>query len=254
MNKKSRESTEFLSLFPGLIQDLAATAYEVAIAPQMALIELVARQLLGKPIAVAAQNCGTARSGAFTGEVSPALLKELGVRWVILGHSERRHVFHEPDALVLARLKAAWEEGLKPVLCVGEQLADRKAGKAFEVVANQLGILREPGLEDGIWEDLVIAYEPVWAIGTGENATPQQAEEVQFFIREWLAKHFPGAANRVRVLYGGSVKAENAASLMSQPSVDGLLVGNASLDATTFAGVVRNGLMSRGKIPGGERA
>jgi triosephosphate isomerase len=163
-------------------------------------------------------------------------------------------VFHESDALVLARLKAAWEEGLKPVLCVGEQLAERKAGKAFEVVAGQLGILREPGIEDGVWEDLVIAYEPVWAIGTGENATPEQAEEVHFFIREWLAKHFPGAANRVRVLYGGSVKPDNASGLMSQPSVDGLLVGSSSLDAAIFAGVIRNGLKSRGKFPGGEKA
>lgn len=237
MNKALREVTPFVQGLKAGVQGLPGIPYEVVLGPQAIHLVSLTQAVPGTGWKVAAQNCGTAKSGAFTAEISPVALKEVGVEYVIVGHSERRHVYGEKDSLVLARLKAAVDEDLKVILCVGEKLEERKAGKTFSVVDTQLGILN--GLSLGA--QLVIAYEPVWAIGTGENATPEQAQEVHAYIRKALG----AAGATTRILYGGSVKAENAASLMSQPDVDGFLVGGASLEPGSFAGVIKNGLQSR---------
>lgn len=246
MNKLVRDIPEFIHRFGELMRG-SASPHEVAIAPPFLYLPELARNLEGKSILRAAQNCGTTKFGAYTGEISPVMLREFGVEWVILGHSERRHIYKEDDALVAARLKAALEEGLKVILCVGETLQERKAGKAFQTVETQLSILKPNELPQALWERLIIAYEPVWAIGTGENASPEQAQEVQAFIRKWAAERFsPPTAQKLRILYGGSVKPENAKALMGQKDVDGFLIGTASLDPTVFAGVIQNGLSSHG--------
>ncbi len=248
MNKALSETADFVSRFQPLLAEIPTSlgkSYEVVLAPPATHLTSLAKYLSGTKILLGAQNCGGAKSGAFTGEISPVVLKELGCETVILGHSERRHVFQETDALVLTRCKAALEEGLQAMLCVGEKLEDRKAGKTFTTIERQLSILKDPKFPTQ-WNRMVIAYEPVWAIGTGENATPEQAEEVHAFIRDWFSKNISSVeAPKMRILYGGSVKPENSAAIMSQKNVDGLLVGGASLDPVTFAGVVKNGLKSR---------
>jgi triosephosphate isomerase len=170
-------------------------------------------------------------------------LKEAGVKWAILGHSERRWVYHEDNALVGARLKAALDAGLTAILCVGERLVERKEGKTFLVVEEQLSVIEKAW--EGRLDQIVVAYEPVWAIGTGETATPEQAQEAHAFIRQWFHDRFSGSeADRLRILYGGSAKAGNARELMAQSEVDGLLVGGASLEPLGFAELVRNGVRS----------
>lgn len=247
MNKLVAETGEFVSRFKGLLADVPGTAgrdFEVVIAPPATHLTTLAREAKGTPLEVSGQNCGTAKWGAFTGEISPAVLKEVGCTHVIVGHSERRHVYKEDDALVAARAKAALDEGLKVIFCVGEVLAERKENKTFQRIETQLSVLLDKAFANG-WSRLVIAYEPVWAIGTGENATPQQAQEVHAFIRRWVAdRGFANEAGALRILYGGSVKPENAGQIMAQADVDGLLVGGASLDPTAFAGIVKNGLIS----------
>ncbi len=244
MNKALSEVEGFVGGFRKRLSDLprrAGVDYETLVAPTALHLPLLVRAVAGTPVQTAAQNCGTEKAGAFTGEISPAVLAEMGVPWVILGHSERRHVFGESDSLIEKRLKAALDSGLKVILCVGEKLDARKAGKTLEVVEGQLSILRGAGFGSR-WDSLVIAYEPVWAIGTGETATPAQAQEAHAFIRKWVAKVAPQAATSVRILYGGSANAANSGTLMKEPDVDGLLVGGASLDANTFADLIRNGL------------
>jgi triosephosphate isomerase len=242
MNKLGKEVQAFVMPFNEATQDVSAKCERVLAPTAVYLAELVTATK-GTFIHVAAQNCGAAKSGAFTGEVSPAMLRDLGVGWVILGHSERRHVFKEDNALVNARLKAAIEEGLTPVFCVGEKLEERKANQTFIVIENQLLGLKAHS--EAVLKDLVIAYEPVWAIGTGENATPIQAQEVHAFIRQWLSKNISSTfANRTRILYGGSVKLENSSQLMAMEDVDGLLVGGASLDSLSFGEIVKKGLNS----------
>lgn len=248
MNKLARELPEFVEKFRQGLNEIPVTpgmGYEVAIAPSAVLLSTLKPLLEPTSIKLASQNCGIARFGAYTGETSPAVLHEMGCEWVILGHSERRHIFKEEDGLILSRVRAALEEGLHVLLCVGEILQDRKAGKTFKTVENQLSILKQT-LPTGASRRLAIAYEPVWAIGTGENATPAQAQEVHGFIRNWLAEkgNFE-ESQKIRILYGGSVKPENSAQIMSQKDVDGLLVGGASLDPQTFATVIKNGLRSR---------
>lgn len=244
MNKALSEVDGFAGVFRKRLSDLprrAGVDYEALVAPTALHLPALVRSVAGTPVLTAAQNCGFEKSGAFTGEISPAVLSELGVPWVILGHSERRHVFNETDELIAKRLKGALDSGLKVILCVGEKLDARKAGKTLEVVEGQLSILREAGFASR-WDSLVIAYEPVWAIGTGETATPAQAQEAHAFIRKWVAKVAPQAAGLLRILYGGSANAANSGVLMKEPDVDGLLVGGASLDANTFADLIRNGL------------
>jgi triosephosphate isomerase len=187
-------------------------------------------------ITVGAQDCSRLQSGAFTGDVAPKMLADLGCRWVILGHSERRHYHRESDALVSAKVAAAIEAGLRPIVCVGETLQQREAGDAEAVVAAQLqGSLGEQTSIDG----LVIAYEPVWAIGTGLTATPEQAQGMHAFIRGYLG-NLAGMEGATRVLYGGSVRADNAAKLFAQRDIDGALVGGASLLAAEFLAIVKS--------------
>ncbi|MBM4302745.1 MAG: triose-phosphate isomerase [Deltaproteobacteria bacterium] len=242
MNKLAKDVQAFVIPFNEATQDVSAKSERV-LAPTSVYLSALVVATKGTSIHVSAQNCGTAKSGAFTGEVSAAMLKDLGVGWVILGHSERRHIFKEDNNLVNARLKAAIEEGLTPVFCVGEKLEERKANQTFIVIENQLLGLKAHS--EAVLKDLVVAYEPVWAIGTGENATPTQAQEVHAFIRQWISKNISSTfANRTRILYGGSVKPENSSQLMAMEDVDGLLVGGASLDPLSFGEIVKKGLNS----------
>lgn len=218
--------------------------FQVVIAPPATHLAALRQMTTTSPFEASSQNCGTAKSGAFTGEISPVVLKELGVKWSITGHSERRHVYKEDDALVYARTKCALDEGLSVIFCVGEKIEERRANQTFTVVERQLAWLKQ--VPQNQLPQVVIAYEPVWAIGTGENATPGQAEEVHRHIRMWVNKNLgPVTAESVRILYGGSVKAENSKDIMAEADIDGLLVGGASLDATSFASVIKNGLLSR---------
>ncbi|VDD82450.1 unnamed protein product [Mesocestoides corti] len=176
-----------------------------------------------KGVKIAAQNCYTKESGAFTGEISTAMIKDCGCEWVILGHSERRHIFKESNELIGEKVKFALESGLNVIPCIGELLEEREAGKTNDVCFAQMEAIEG-------WDHVVIAYEPVWAIGTGKTATPDQAQEVHKVVRDWIRdKVDPSIANKVRILYGGSVTAENAKDLGAKPDVDGFLVGGASL-------------------------
>lgn len=215
--------------------------YDVVLAPPATHLTTLLESRRNPNIEISAQNSGTALAGAFTGENSPAVLMEMGVRWVILGHSERRHVFGETEEILEKRLDAALEAGLEVIYCVGEKIEARRAGDTMKVVESQLAALRH--LTPGEWSRVVVAYEPVWAIGTGETATPEQAQEAHQFIRSWISEHRAAdLAEQVRILYGGSANAGNSKSLMAQKDVDGLLVGSASLDAEKFADLIKNGL------------
>src|ERR1700753_4161217 len=212
---------------------------EVVVAPVFTAIKTVADRLEGSNIQVAGQDCSTeSKHCALTGEVAADMLKDAGASHVIVGHSERRQFYHETDSFVNRKAKAALAAGLKVIMCVGETLEQRESNGAESVVRGQL----EGGLRDLTASDLdriMIAYEPVWAIGTGRTATPEQAQEMHAFVRRVFAERFSqGAAGKLRILYGGSVKADNIAGLMRQPDVDGALVGGASLDAETFAKIV----------------
>lgn len=212
---------------------------DVVIAPVFTALKTVADRLEGSNILVAAQDCAVQNEfGAHTGEVTPAMLEDAGCSHVIVGHSERRQFYAETDASVNKKTKAAIEAGLTAIVCVGERLSEREAGNAESVVKTQLsGSLS--GLTVSDMERIIIAYEPVWAIGTGKTATPEQAQEMHRHIRRSIAEtHGNATADAVRILYGGSVKPENIAALMAQPDIDGALVGGASLDAGSFARIV----------------
>lgn len=199
---------------------------EVVVAPPSTYLAHV-RQKLPNSIGVAAQNCYKCNKGAFTGEISPSMVKDVGAEWVILGHSERRNVFGESDELIGEKIGAALAEGLKVIACIGEQLSERESGQTNAVVQRQLAAIA-PNVTD--WSRIVIAYEPVWAIGTGLTATPEQAQEVHAFLRKWLADNVSAPVSlQTRIIYGGSVNAANCADLASQADVDGALVGGASL-------------------------
>ncbi|HZT79401.1 MAG TPA: triose-phosphate isomerase [Gemmataceae bacterium] len=213
----------------------------VAVCPPFPYLAAVADVLRGSRVALGAQNLYPEKEGAFTGEVSPAMLADVGCKYVILGHSERRRKpeFAESDAFINRKLRAALAAGLLPILCLGETIEEREAGRTEQVLDAQLtGSLA--GLDAAGLAKVVLAYEPVWAIGTGRNATPQQAEEAHAFLRRRVREQFgePAAAGLV-IQYGGSVKPDNAAALMGQPDVDGALVGGASLQAESFLAIVR---------------
>ena len=212
---------------------------EVAVAPPFTALYAVHKELEGSPIRLAAQNLYWEEKGAFTGEVSPLMLKEVGCDYVIIGHSERRQFFGETDEIVNRRIKAALAQGLKVIFCIGETLREREEGKTFSVIESQMeGGLK--GLDDKKMRNMAIAYEPVWAIGTGKTATPEQAEEVHRFIRKKLEKLYSReVSEEIRIQYGGSVTPENIKGLMNQPNIDGALVGGASLKAETFSKIVR---------------
>lgn len=192
-------------------------------------------------VMIAAQNCHSELSGAYTGEVSPSMLKASGIDWAIIGHSERRQYFGEDGPFLNAKLKQCFAQGVRPILCVGEVLDDRRAGRQEEVVKLQLEeALKE--IPESNLGDLVIAYEPVWAIGTGETASPEQAQEMHAFIRSWLKSSFgENIAHAVSILYGGSVKPDNAESIFGKADVDGGLIGGASLKAESFTELIRIG-------------
>jgi triosephosphate isomerase (TIM) len=212
---------------------------EVVVAPPFSVLSRVA-DAVGKSVGVAGQNVFWESSGAFTGEVSPAMLLDAGAQWVIIGHSERRQFFGETDGTVAKRTQAAQAAGLKPIVCIGELLEERESGRTLEVVYRQLDafveiIAQKPGFA-------AIAYEPVWAIGTGKVATTEQAQEVHAAIRGRLKGVSAGLADATRILYGGSVKPDNAAALLACPDIDGALVGGASLKADGFVAIVKGAL------------
>ena len=212
---------------------------EVVVCPAFTALEAVGEALDGGPVALGAQDCYTRESGAFTGAVSPQMLRDVGCAWTIVGHSERRRLFNETDALLNEKLRFALASGLRVMYCIGEVLEEREGGQMDEVLRRQI-LGGFAGLDEGAFEGVVVAYEPVWAIGTGLTATPDQAEEAHGFVRAVIGAEFgETVAGALRIQYGGSVKPENAADLMSQGNVDGALVGGASLDAESFAAIVR---------------
>jgi len=212
----------------------------VAVCPPFPYLAAVAPVIKGTNVALGAQNCYFEKEGAFTGEVSPAMLLDIGCKYVILGHSERRHVLGETDAVINKKVRAALAAGLEVILCVGETLQERESNQTEAVLDRQVtqGLASESSLAN-----LVIAYEPVWAIGTGKVATPQQAQDAHAFIRRRVGQIFSEkSAQALPMQYGGSVKPENAATLLNQPDVDGALVGGASLKADQFLAIVKAGI------------
>jgi triosephosphate isomerase len=241
MNNGPKDTAVFFQKLPGL-----PSSVDVGIAPPAVSLPEAATQMARKhpQLLLFAQNVGPAEKGAFTGEISVNQLREVGCTGAIVGHSERRHVFHETDEVIGARVAFSVSQQFKTVLCVGEQLSERKGGKTRGVVENQLrsGLAK---LSPDAFGYVAIAYEPVWAIGTGETATPDQAEEVHQWIREFIWNQFTkDVAARTRILYGGSVKPDNARSIASKPNVDGFLVGGASLNPADFVGIIQASLGS----------
>ncbi len=220
-----------------------ADRVDVAIAPAHPALDRLGRALASSAVTLAAQNVHADEAGAFTGEVSRAMLEDLGCRYALVGHSERRQLFGERDAVVAAKAKRLWGSPVCPILCVGETLDEREHDATFEVVAAQLSsvldvVLPEDGNAAALGADWVVAYEPVWAIGTGRTATPEIAQEVHAAIRRLLVDRLGPRGDEIRILYGGSVKPSNAKELLSQPDVNGALVGGASLDPEDFTNIV----------------
>jgi triosephosphate isomerase len=237
LNKTVAEAVAFAKDIKGRVAQV--TDVEIAIAPVFTAIAAVASELKGGNVGVSSQDLFWEKSGAFTGEVSGPLLKEAGCQYAIIAHSERRQYFNETNETAARKVKAAFDAGLTPILCVGETLKEREENRTFEVVGNHVrGGLK--GLDAKLAPQVVIAYEPVWAIGTGKTATPAQAQEVHAFIRAELGKIFsPAVAEQIRIQYGGSVKPDNVKELMGQKDIDGALVGGASLDPASFEKLVK---------------
>jgi len=235
MYKTAGEAAAFVRAFLPLVSSVRGV--EIVLAPPYPSIAAVAELVRGSGIGVASQNVHFADEGAFTGEVSPRMVADAGATHCIVGHSERRQYYAENDDAVNRKVRATLAAGLTPILCVGETLPEREGGKTFDVVGRQLaGGLKEIAAADG--PRVVVAYEPVWAIGTGKTATPAQAQEVHAFLRGRLNGLWGGAADSVRILYGGSVKPDNIAALMANRDIDGALVGGASLSPDSFAKIV----------------
>lgn len=208
---------------------------EVVLAPPFTALKEVNEVIEGSGVKLAAQNCHFEEKGAYTGEISPFMLKDVGCTYVILGHSERRKLFQETDEVINRKIKAALRAGLKPIVCVGETEEERDTGITEYVIGQQLKKALK-GVE--LTEDIVIAYEPVWAIGTGKNATPQEAEEAHRFIRDLLIKIYGQDGETIRILYGGSVSPENVSQIVAMENVDGALVGGASLKSESFVAII----------------
>ena len=237
MQKTVDEALQFVDLLRGKI--VGVKDVDVVICPPYTALGPLCEALAGTDISPGAQNMHWEEKGAFTGEISAAMLLDIGCTYVILGHSERREYFHETDEIVKRKLLKALSSGLNPILCVGETLDERKAGGTNEKVSRQIRSAFD-GLPVEDCTRITVAYEPIWAIGTGLTASPDQAEEVHSFIRGLLSELFGEETGRVlRILYGGSVKPENVGSLMAQPDIDGALVGGASLDADSFARLIQ---------------
>ena len=237
MNKTPDEAKALAAELKGTLGGVSSA--DVALCPTFVCLHAVREAIQGSKLALGAQNVHWEKSGAFTGEISGAMLKACGVEYVIIGHSERRQYFGETDETVNKRLKAALAAGLKPIVCVGETLGERESGVTEKVVLRQVeGALQ--GFTAAELATLTIAYEPVWAIGTGKTATPEQAQEVHAFIRQLLRDRWgAGMADACRIQYGGSVNAENAKTLLGQPDIDGALVGGASLKTADFTKIVQ---------------
>jgi triosephosphate isomerase len=241
--KMNKTVAEALDLVRGLKIDLAnIKEVDIVVCPPFTALSEVSKAILDTTIRLGAQNMSENNVGAFTGEIAAVMLKEFSVRYVILGHSERRQYQKEPDALIARKALAAHAAALKPIVCVGETLAERESGSTEKVLETQVrGSLA--GLSKEQMTESVVAYEPVWAIGTGKTATTAQAQEAHAFIRRLIAKMFDETvARRVRIQYGGSVKPSNARELMSQPDVDGALVGGASLEVRSFADIIKSSI------------
>ena len=235
MNHTVPEALHFVERLKPRLRQMSC---EVVLAPPFTALWPLKKALEGTAISLAGQNLYCKPKGAFTGEISPGMLKDCGCRYVILGHSERRHLFHESDSLINEKIKIALQFNLEVIFCVGETEEQRAAGETERVISDQLHLGLE-GIPTGLLPRLTTAYEPVWAIGTGKNATPEQAQAAHRFIREWTSNQFgPESAQALRILYGGSVTPENASSLMGQADVDGVLVGSASLDADSFYAII----------------
>lgn len=231
MQKTNSETEEFLNAFLPLVRDI--NDVDILIAPPFTSLETASRLTKTSNVLLGAQNVYFEESGAFTGEIAPAMLFAAGCSHVIIGHSERRQYFAETDEVVNRKIKRALSTGLKVILCIGESLEDREANRTFDVLNTQLtGSLA--GLQ---LNDITIAYEPIWAIGTGKTASNEQANEAHTYIRDWLRKNKNGADD-IRIQYGGSVKPDNVKGLMAQPEIDGALVGGASLKPDSFAQIV----------------
>ena len=236
MNKNAEQTEDLLN---ALIDKLPTDkAVEIIVAPTFVNLASAVDHLEFTNIGVAAQNMHQEESGAFTGEISGDMLKSIGVNTVILGHSERRAIFHETDAIIAAKVDKALQHQMRVIFCFGEELKDRQNNQHFNIVENQLrdGLFH---LDKTAWESIVLAYEPVWAIGTGETASPEQAQEMHGFIRDIVRKTYGSdIAEDVSILYGGSVKPDNAKEIFSKPDVDGGLIGGAALKAEDFAAIV----------------
>lgn len=239
MNLNIDQSTALVKAIAIGIKDISGV--EVLVAPPFTNLSVVKQAIGNSGILLAAQNMHWEKDGAFTGEVSAQMIIEAGCSHVILGHSERRSLFKERDEMINYKVKAAVLTGLKPIVCVGETLEERENGWTVDVIRNQLnGSLKYFVEEGNIPVSTTLAYEPVWAIGTGRTATPGQAQEVHLFIRNWIKETFNGdSADQIRILYGGSVKPDNVSDLMSNPDIDGALVGGASLKPESFMGIIR---------------
>jgi triosephosphate isomerase len=244
--KMNTNRASAVALAEGIVKAAASVAgVDLAVCPPSCYLEAVGKALAGSKIGLGAQNMYHEKEGAFTGELSAAMLVDAGCKYVILGHSERRHILGETDAAINKKVHAALAAGLTPIVCVGELLADREAGKTLGVIQCQFGGSLA-GLTPEQMAKVVIAYEPVWAIGTGKVATPQQAEEVHLALRKIMAEHYNASiAEGVIIQYGGSVKPDNAAELLGQPNIDGALVGGASLKVDQFLGIIAGAKKNR---------
>jgi len=235
MQKTCSEGAEYVEKFLPLVAN--AQGVDIVLAPPFTALDRVGQALRGSAVMLSSQNVNPAEGGAFTGEIAPGMLSDLGCQYAIVGHSERRALYGETSQFVDQKAAALLAAGLLPIVCVGESLEDREANRTFEVVGEQLaGSLASIPQERAA--EIVVAYEPVWAIGTGKTATPKMAQEVHGFVRSRLADRFGDAAAAIRIQYGGSVKPENVKELMSCPDIDGALVGGAGLDPDSFSKIV----------------
>ncbi|MCX7793674.1 MAG: triose-phosphate isomerase [Thermodesulfovibrionales bacterium] len=232
MNKTTQETRDFIIQFTPMVAGIEGV--EIVIAPPFTSLAVAAKFLKGSGIKLGAQNIFYEKSGAYTGEISPLMIKDCGCEYVIIGHSERRQYFQETDVIINKKLRAAQEAGLSVILCIGETITEREQGKTFNVIKTQL----IEGLKDAKPESLVIAYEPVWAIGTGRTASVEQIREAHGFIRTVLRDIFKEEAEHIRIQYGGSVNPENAFKILNIDNVDGALVGGASLKPDSFTSII----------------
>lgn len=244
MNKTPQGTQNFIERF--LASSLDCADCDVLLIPPFTSLDRAGELLLDSNLFLGAQDMHPAASGAYTGAISATMLKTCGCTFVLVGHSERRHVFGDSNDAVNEKLQAALENELRPILCVGETLEEREVKRTESVLGEQLtGGLK--GVSEGALEDVVIAYEPVWAIGTGRTAAPEQAQETIAFVRSWIQTHYGKAASEaMRILYGGSVKPANAKTLQAQPDIDGALIGGASLDPDSFAQIITEAMAVQG--------